>query len=132
MATLAKTAQAIADAGLGDQVTFAMTNVFGRTMIASQSVNGRQHNESHHVSVLIGPGIKGSVVGGVAQPAAGKEYAAQPIVAATGQGSASGDIPFAATFGAMGKTLAAAAGIAADTIEKNVLTGKVVGAALAG
>ena len=131
VATLATMMQALSDAGLLDQVTFAMTNVFGRTMIAAQSGNGRQHNESHHVSLLMGAGIKGSVVGGVAPSAPGKEYAATAIASVTGKSSSGGDIPFAATFGAMGKTLAAAVGIPAETIAKNVLTGAVVAAALA-
>jgi hypothetical protein len=131
VATLAKMMQALTDAQLQDQVTFAMTNVFGRTMIASQSTNGRQHNESHHVSLLIGPGVKGSVVGGVAPRAAGKEYAALPIDSTTGKGSPSGDVAFSATFGAMGKTLAAAVGLSPDAIAQNVLSGAVIGPALA-
>ena len=130
VASLATMMQELTAANLQNQVTFAMTNVFGRTMIASQNTNGRGHNESHHVSVLIGPRIKGGVIGGVAQPKAGAEYAALPIVSSTGAGSAAGDIPFASTFGAMGQTLAAAAGLSPATIAANVLTGSVVNAAL--
>jgi hypothetical protein len=122
--------QELTAANMQDQVTFAMTNVFGRTMIAANNTDGRGHNETHHVSVLIGPKIKGGVIGGVAQPKAGAEYAALPIVSATGAGSASGDIPFNATFGAMGQTLAAAVGLPAATIGANILSGSVVSAAL--
>jgi len=131
VATLIKMSQALSDAKLSDQVTFAMMNVFGRTMIAKDSVNGRQHNDGHHVTLMIGAGIKGSVVGGVAQPAAGKEYQALPIASATGKGDAAGDVPFNETFGAMGKTLSAAVGLSSDTISTNILTGAVVAPALA-
>ena len=131
VATLAKLTQALAGAGLADQVTFAMTNVFGRTMIASQSTNGRQHNQGHHVSLIVGSRVRGSVIGGVAQPAAGKEYTALPIDSATGRGSASGDVGFSATFGAMGKTLGAAVGLPQDNLDANVLAGKVIKGALA-
>jgi hypothetical protein len=131
VATLSKMMDGITAAKLQDRVTFAMLNVFGRTMITKDVANGRQHNDGHHVTVMIGPKIKASVIGGVAQPAAGKEYQATPIDSATGRGSSSGDIDFRSTFGAMGKTLAAAVGLSADTIEANVLTGAVIPAALA-
>jgi hypothetical protein len=131
VATLSKMMDGITAAKLQDRVTFAMLNVFGRTMIAKDVANGRQHNDGHHVTVMIGPKVKASVIGGVAQPAAGKEYQAMPIDSATGKGSSSGDIDFRSTFGAMGKTLAAAVGLSADTIEANVLTGAVIPAALA-
>jgi Protein of unknown function (DUF1501) len=130
VASLATMMQELTAANMQNQVTFAMTNVFGRTMIAAKNTNGRGHNDTHHVSVLIGPRIKGGVIGGVAQPKAGAEYSALPIVSSTGAGSASGDIPFASTFGAMGQTLAAAVGLAPATIAANVLTGSVVNAAL--
>ena len=130
MATLAAMAQGLAAANLQDQVTFAMTNVFGRTMIASKNTDSRQHNESHHVTVMIGAGVKGSVIGGVAQPTPNDEYAALPIDSATGAGSASGDIGFRDTFASMGKTLSAAVGLSDDTIKNNILTGTVIKAAL--
>ena len=130
MATLTKMMDAVTAANLKDQVTFAMMNVFGRTMIAKDSANGRQHNEGHHVTVMVGPKIKSSVIGGVAQPAAGKEYQAMRIDSATGKGSASGDVEYRATFGAMGQTLAAAVGLSSDTIKKNILTGAPIAAAL--
>jgi hypothetical protein len=130
-ATLTKMMDALTAANLRDQVTFAMMNVFGRTMIAKDSANGRQHNEGHHVTLMIGPKIKSSVIGGVAQPAAGKEYQALRIDSATGKGSASGDIEYRATFGAMGQTLATAVGLSSDTIKKNILTGAPIAAALA-
>ena len=48
--------------GLQDKVTFATLNVFGRTF---DGLNGRGHNASHAVSVMIGKGFKGGVVGGI-------------------------------------------------------------------
>jgi hypothetical protein len=131
VASIATMMQELTAANLQDQVTFAMMNVFGRTMIASKNTNGRGHNDTHHVSVLIGPKIKGGVIGGVAQPKAGAGYAALPIVSATGAGSTSGDVPFNATFGAMGQTLATAVGLSPATIAANVLAGTVIEAALA-
>jgi hypothetical protein len=130
VATLAKMMQALSTAGLQDQVTFAMMNVFGRTMIAGANTNGRQHNNLHHMSLLIGPRINGSVVGGVAPSAPGKEYQAVAIDSATGTGSASGDIAFLDTFGAMGKTLATAVGLPSATVDVNILSGKAVAAAI--
>jgi hypothetical protein len=131
VASLATMSQAISAANLQGKVTFAMMNVFGRTMIAGTSANGRQHNNGHHCSIMIGPAIRGRVVGGVAQPAAGKEYQALPIDSSTGAGSTSGDIPFNQTFGAMGQTLCAAVGLPGATISKNILTGSVIASALA-
>jgi hypothetical protein len=131
IATLSKMMDALTTAQLQDQVTFAMMNVFGRTMQAKDVANGRQHNDGHHVTLMIGAGIKGSVIGGVAPPAAGKEYQATAIDSTTGKSSAAGDIAYGATFGAMGQTLAAAVGLPSDTIQTNVLTGKPIAAALA-
>jgi hypothetical protein len=131
IATLAKMMDALTTAKLQDMVTFAMMNVFGRTMIAKDVANGRQHNDGHHVTVMIGSGIKSSVIGGVAQPAAGKEYRAMPIDAANGLGSATGDIDYGSTFGAMGQTLAAAIGLPSDIVKTNILSGAVIPAALA-
>jgi hypothetical protein len=130
IATLSKMNDALIAANLQDQVTFAMMNVFGRTMQAKDVANGRQHNDAHHVSLLIGSGVKSSVVGGVYQTEAGKEYRANDIDSATGKGMKGADVPFSETFGAMGKTLAAAVGLPAATIDANVLTGKVIKSAL--
>ncbi len=45
--------------------------------------------------------------------------------------SASGDVAFSATFGAMGKTLGAAVGLPQDNVDTNVLAGAVIKSALA-
>jgi hypothetical protein len=129
-ATLSKMMDALVSANLQDQVTFAMMNVFGRTMVAKDVANGRQHNDGHHVTVMIGPRIKPSVIGGVAIPSGGKEYQATAIDSTTGKGSPSGDVGYRSTFGAMGMTLGAAVGLSDVTLQKNVLAGAVIRSAL--
>jgi hypothetical protein len=138
VASIVKMTQALASANLQNQVTFVMSNVFGRTMVNGINTNGRQHNDRHHVTVMIGPGIQGSVIGGpvIAQGAAGgggggdTEYAALPIDSSTGLGSASGDVTYLNTLQSMGMTLAAAVGIPASTISQNILSGTVIKPAL--
>jgi hypothetical protein len=138
VASIAKMMQGIAAANLQNQVTFVMSNVFGRTMVNGFNANGRQHNDRHHVTVMIGPRVKGSVIGGptLAQGAApgggagSTEYAALPIDSSTGLGSTSGDIAYGDTLQSMGRTLAAAVGIPSSTIAQNILSGSVIQAAL--
>jgi hypothetical protein len=126
-ATISLLMQKLTELGLQDQVTFAAMNVFGRTL-AKKGTKGRDHLANHHATVMIGKGIRGSVVGGLA-PKAG-DYAALPIVSTTGRGDAGGDIPFEATLGAMGKTLGTALGISPAALDTNILVGKPVTAAL--
>ena len=127
-ATITLLMQKLAELGLQDQVTFAAMNVFGRTL-AKKGTKGRDHLANHHASVLIGKGFRGTVVGGLA-PKAG-DYAALPIVSATGAGDASGDIAFEDTLASMGKTLGTALGIAPAALDENITLGKPVTAALA-
>ncbi|MEA2697920.1 MAG: hypothetical protein QOI66_2191 [Myxococcales bacterium] len=113
---------------LQDQVTFAMYNVFGRTLV-KKGTTGRDHWASHHTTVMIGKGIRGGMTGGL-EPKAG-DYYAQPLDSRTGKGvSGGGDIPFAETLGAMGKTLGAALGVAGDVLDQNIAQGKIVTGAL--
>jgi uncharacterized protein (DUF1501 family) len=120
--------QKLTELGLQDRVTFAAMNVFGRTL-AKKGTKGRDHLANHHATVLIGKGFRGGVVGGLA-PKAG-DYAALPIVSATGLGDAAGDIKFEETLGAMGKTLGTALGISRPALDENILVGKPVVSALA-
>jgi hypothetical protein len=114
--------------GLSDQVTFALWNVFGRTLV-KKGLSGRDHWGSHHVSLMIGKGFRGGVIGGIT-PQAG-DYAAMPIDAKSGRGMTSGaDIAFNDTLGAMGKTLGAGLGISQDLLDTSISSGKVVTAAL--
>jgi hypothetical protein len=134
MASIAKMMQALTAANLQDQVTFVMSNIFGRTMVSGQNGDGRQHNPGHNVTVIIGPGVQGSVIGGPGLSPTGQnggmEYAALPIDSSTGLGSPSGDVVYGDTLNSMGKTVAAAAGLPDAVISKNVLSGAVVPAAL--
>ena len=139
VASIAKAMQALTSANLQNNVTFVMSNVFGRTMVNGVNTNGRQHNDRHHVTVMIGPGVQGSVIGGptLTQGAAAgggggdSEYSALPIVSSTGLGSTSGDIAYADTLASMGRTLATAVGLSASTIAANILSGTAVAPALA-
>jgi hypothetical protein len=139
VASIAKMMQGIASANLQNKVTFVMSNVFGRTMVNGYNANGRQHNDRHHVTVIIGPGVKGSVIGGPtlaagAAPGGGSgnsEYSALPIDSTSGLGSPTGDIVYGDTMQSMGKTVAAAVGIPSSVIAQNILSGTVVQPALA-
>jgi hypothetical protein len=139
VASIAKMMQGLASANLQDKVTFVMSNVFGRTMVNGFNADGRQHNDRHHVTVMIGPGVQGSVIGGPtlaqgAAPGGGAgttEYSALPIDSSTGLGSTSGDIAYGDTMQSMAKTLAAAVGMPSSVISQNILSGTVVTPALA-
>jgi Protein of unknown function (DUF1501) len=139
VASIAKMMQGLAAANLQNKVTFVMSNVFGRTMVNGFNADGRQHNDRHHVTVMIGSGIQGSVIGGptLAQGAApgggagSTEYSALPIDSTTGLGSTSGDIAYGDTLQSMAKTLASAVGMPSSIISQNILSGTVVTPALA-
>ena len=117
-------------AGLQDRVTFAMMNVFGRTLSAARYTNGRDHQGDHHVTVLIGKPFKGSVVGGL-EPT-NSDYRALSIDSASGAGIAggTGDIPFSDTLASVGKTLAAGSGVDRGFVDQDIRRGKVVAGAL--
>lgn len=115
-------------AKLHDRVTFVLMNVFGRTLNRPMRA-GRDHLGAHHCTVIIGKGVKGSVIGGVAK--AGNDYAATAIDSRTGQSSGNLDIRFEDTLASVGKTIAAAVGMPGEIIQDQITTGKVVEAALA-
>jgi hypothetical protein len=115
---IARLMEVLRSQGLEDRVTFAMTNVFGRTL-KKLGLAGRDHWASHHTTVMIGKGVRAGVVGGV-EPRAG-DYGCTAI----------DDIPVADTLGAMGKTLGATLGIPTVRLDAEITRGKVVHAALA-
>jgi hypothetical protein len=125
IATVASLWTQLQAAGLADQVTFAMYNVFGRTLV-KKGTTGRDHWGSHHATVMIGKNIKAGVVGGL-EPKAG-DYYATSIDSRTGMSG--GDIPFAETLSAMGKTLGAAVGVQPGVLDQYIAGGKVVQGAL--
>ena len=116
-------------AGLQDRVTFAAYNVFGRTL-KKHGIAGRDHWGSHHATVhdrqaTSGPGV----VGGL-EPKA-NDYYATAIDSKTGaKAPGGGDIPFAETLAAMGKTLGAAVGVRAGDTRPHISGGKVVTGAI--
>jgi hypothetical protein len=126
--TIASLMSQLASAGLQDQVTFMSLNVFGRT-IGPSNTKGRQHNPNHQVSVTIGKPIHGGVIGGVAP--VGTDYGALPVVSATGEGSANGDVPAANTLACFGQTMLAAVGVPQTVISSQITAGQVITPALA-
>ena len=121
--------EALRAAGLQDQVTFAAYNVFGRTL-KKNGVAGRDHWGSHHATVMIGKRAAGRR--GRRARAQGERLLRHRHRLDHRPGKpGGGDIPFAETLAAMGKTLGAAVGVPAATCSTaHILGGKVVPAAL--
>jgi uncharacterized protein (DUF1501 family) len=97
---------------LADSVTLATWNVFGRTLGTSSNSGlnyGRNHNLNHHVMVLSGKHVKGSVVGGIVP--VGGDFGASDIDSASGQGVMGGDVPALKTLYSAGSTLGMALGL---------------------
>jgi Protein of unknown function (DUF1501) len=120
--------------GLQDKVTIAFQNVFGRTLKMdshSGNADGRNHNATHHCSVFIGAGFKGSVIGGVELNSSGNDYRATGIDSASGTSADGGDIPYENTLGSAGKTLGMACGVSQAVLDDQITLGMVVPAALA-
>jgi len=119
-------------AGIQDKVSFLSLNVFGRTLSASTSANGRQHNGNHHAAVMFGPAIRGSVIGGV-EPVTG-DFGAMSLDSTSGAGIAAGggDVPSEETLQAMALTMGAAVGVDASYLTQQISGGKVIAGALAG
>lgn len=111
---------------LRHDVLVGSLNVFGRTL-RKKGTSGRDHNRGHHVAVLMGPGMKGSVIGGIERN--GNDYRATGIDAETGGKGTS--ISYEETLGSMAKTLGTALGIEAKQLDAYVDQGRPVPAALA-
>jgi uncharacterized protein DUF1501 len=114
-------------AGLQDKVTFMMLNVFGRTL-KNQGYAGRTHWANHHCAVLIGKNVRPGIIGGLIPQ--GNDYQASPIDSASGRASMSGDISFNESLGSMAKTVGRAIGVPQSVLDQNILSGKVVPAAI--
>jgi len=127
VATIASLMAQLATAGLSDAVTFATLNVFGRTL-GPGNTDGRQHNESHQVSVTIGKAFAGGVIGAVGP--VGKDYGALPIDSKTGKGAMGGDIPPLQTLPSYGRTLLTSVGVDQATLDAEIIGGSVISAAL--
>ncbi len=123
--------------GLQDRTSFALLNVFGRTLQRHGRV-GRDHWAGHHTAVLIGKPFAGGVIGGL-EPRDG-DFAATAICATTG-GAVPAQRSRAATLvstvaakdtlPALGKTLGRALGVAPALLDEAFPGGQLVRAALA-
>ncbi len=114
--------------GLKDQVLFFAMNVFGRTL-KKKGTTGRDHWGTHHVTVMIGKTVKPGVTGGMVL--SNGEYIATPIDSATGASSMGGDIAVVDSLTAVGKTIAAAAGVPQATIDNDIQGSLTITGALA-
>jgi len=122
-------------ADLTNKVSFVSLNVFGRTMDASKNTAGRNHNPDHEVSMMIGAGFKGSVIGGVGTPntqlgQTGGDWGCLPINSTTGIGSTSGDIAPVDTLASWAKTVMRGVGIPQANADTLIQSGKTIPAAL--
>lgn len=123
--------------GLYDNVTFLNLNVFGRTM-APYNTSGRQHNQCHQMSLMIGKPFKGGVVGGLTSvDSAGNpvavgaskffDYGCTGIDSATGKAVVGGgDIAPVDTLSSWGKTVLTAVGATSDQVNAAITGGKVI------
>ena len=108
--------------GLEDKVTFATLNVFGRTF---DSLNGRGHNASHSLSLMIGKGFKGSVVGGIVPGGHAADIDPKTGAAADGGALAASD-----SLASLAKTLGAGIGLTDAQLDDQITSGTKVSSAL--
>ncbi len=123
MGTMSLLWNTLVQQGLTDKVTFAIYNMFGRTL---DSNNGRSHNPDHNVMAMFGPNLVGGVAGGLDDKLAASDF--DPATGAVGAGAGVGVQDSAAAAGA---TLLVAAGVSAERAAVRIPTGKVVSALLA-
>jgi hypothetical protein len=105
----------LAGYGLQDKVTFATLNVFGRQF---DTLNGRGHNASHAVSLMIGKGFKGGVVGGIVPGG----HAAD-IDPATGAAAENGDLAASDSLASVAKTLGRGIGLSDAQLDDQITSG---------
>lgn len=92
----------LVSAQLEERATFAMINVFGRTLRRNGG-GGRDHNQVHHVLPAFGPRVRPGVYGGIVQD--GADLEASAIDPATGRAEPDGTIPADETLLAAGHAL---------------------------
>jgi len=126
--TIANLMSQLQSAGLQDQVTFMSLDVFGRTL-GPGNTDGRSHNPNHQVSITIGKGFKGGIIGGVGP--VGNDYGALAISSKTGKGGQGGDVPADGTLTSFAQTAMSAMGVDSATIKAQITSGTVISAALA-
>ncbi len=119
---------ALVSYGIQDQTIFSMLNIFGRDT-RFNTRGGRHHYGSHTVMFSFGPGIKGGMIGDVAQTGSNNFYQSMAINSVTG-GTAGADIDANETHQSAAKSLIAATGVPEAKAETLVEGGKVVKAYL--
>lgn len=112
-------------AGLQDQVSFALLNVFGRGLFRNNA-GGRNHNPDHAVMAAFGPRFRGGVYGGLVA-----DTGCLNIDPVTGAGVPRGSgIVAEETMEAAAKTLAVALGHDRETVDVRIQGGQVIEGAL--
>lgn len=114
--------------GLGDSVTVANLNVFGRTLRNQGAGKGRDHNLNHHVMSICGKHVRGGVSGGIEE--SGNDFGASSIDSVTG--AKGGDILPDLTLESAAKTLGRALGIPQDRLDERIAVGTPILSAIAG
>ncbi|HEX3852872.1 MAG TPA: hypothetical protein VHW01_18035 [Polyangiaceae bacterium] len=109
--------------GLQDKVTFATLNVFGRQF---ETLNGRGHNSTHSVSLMIGKGFKGGVVGGIVPGG----HAAD-IDPTTGAATEGGSLAAGDTLASVAKTLGVGIGLTDAQVNDQITSGVAVRSVIA-
>ncbi len=108
---------------LQDKVTFATLNVFGRQF---NEVNGRGHNAAHSVSLMIGKGFKGGVVGGIVP--GGRAANIDP---ATGAAVEGGELLATDSLASVAKTLGRGLGLTDAQLDDQITSGVAVQSVIA-
>lgn len=114
------------EGALKHEVVISTLNVFGRTL-STRGTDGRDHNRGHHVTVMMGSGIRGSVIGGLERT--GVDYRCTSIDPETG--APEGKVSYENTLGSMAKTMGTALGISAERLDTEINLGRPIKAALA-
>jgi hypothetical protein len=119
---------------LTDQVSVISLNVFGRTMAAANNMNGRGHNEYHHLGMAIGKPFNGGIIGGV--QAVGTDFGCMAIDPSNGAGvpsasATASDVATTATLASFGATVMTGVGIDSTYIQSMIPGATIVTAALA-
>jgi hypothetical protein len=137
---------ALQNNNLQDRVSVVTLNVFGRTM-AAYNTAGRQHNQFHQLSMMIGAPFKGGVIGGLN----GVDQEGNIIAIGNSKMFDIGALPFDANTGlaqpnggtgstiiqptdqlaSWGKTVLTAVGASSSQVSTAITGGQVINAALA-
>ncbi len=105
-------------AGIEDDVTFGLLNVFGRRLMRN-TAGGRDHNRNHGVMIAFGPRVRGGVYGSVEVIAGAAQ--SQPIPAADG-----GEIAPENSLEAVGTSLGIALGHDPEAIGQQITGGQLI------